>query len=278
MAILESMHGRIKAKKEMEEIQIVLSQEKMSASTLLRSHFVRIILLGAIVSIFTQAVGINAIIYYAPTIFEETGFSQATVSILATVGIGFTVTFAAVIAAIFIDKVGRRKLLLFGLAGIILSLAVIIFSFYFIKNPIILGWMVLSGSVLFVLCQGLSVGPACFLIPSEIFPVKIRGLGMGIAIAFNWLTNAVVAFLFPIVLGNYGATSSFVLFFINAVVGWVLFYLYVPETRNVSLEQIEMNLLSGIKTRNIGNHFEQKKYSSSSSHLATNYENLQNSH
>jgi MFS family permease len=108
------------------------------------------------------------------------------------------------------------------------------------------------GSILFVLCQGLSVGPACFLIPAEIFPAKIRGAGMGISIAFNWATNTLVAFLFPVVLDRYGAASSFSLFLIISIIGWILFYTYVPETRGVSLEKLELNLLAGVKTRYLG--------------------------
>jgi SP family galactose:H+ symporter-like MFS transporter len=250
--ILKKIHGEIKAHKEMAEISQIITQEKVSLLTLLRPNFLRIILLGIMVSVFTQAVGINAIIYYAPTIFQKTGFSQATISILATVGIGLAVTLAAIGAAMFIDKVGRRKLLLSGLAGIILSLLIITSAFCFVKNSQTLGWIVLMGSVLFVLCQGLSVGPACFLIPAEIFPAKIRGTGMGISIAFNWLTNTVVAFLFPMVLDRYGATSSFGIFLIISIIGWILFYRYVPETRHISLEKIELNLLAGIKTRYLG--------------------------
>lgn len=251
-AILEKLHGAIKAQQEIHEIQSIRREAKLSLATILRSGYLRVILLGIMVSIFTQAVGINAIIYYAPTIFQKTGFNKATVSILATMGIGLTVTLAAAFAASFIDKVGRRKLLLSGLAGIILSLILIISSFHFITDQQTLGWMMLLGSILFVACQGLSVGPACFLIPAEIFPAKIRGTGMGISIAFNWLTNALVAFLFPIMLDRYGIASSFSIFLMLSVIGWLLFYFYVPETKNISLERIELNALAGTKTRYLG--------------------------
>lgn len=250
--ILEKIYGAAKAKLELAEMKSISQQENTSFRIILQPQFFKIILLGIIVSIFTQAVGINAIIYYAPTIFQKTGFSEATVSILATLGIGLTVTLSAVCAAIFIDKVGRRKLLLSGLAGIIFSLIMLVSAFYFISNQQLLGWMVLISSILFVAFQGLSVGPACFLIPSEIFPAKIRGTGMGISIAFNWLTNTLVAFLFPIVLNHYGATSSFALFLVISIIGWILFYAYVPETKNISLEKIELNLLAGTKTRYLG--------------------------
>ncbi len=250
--ILEAIHGKLKAEKEMQEISQVVKQERLSFLTIFSSKFFRIIMLGIIISIFTQAVGINAIIYYAPTIFQKTGFNKAQSAILATVGIGFTVTFAAVLASLFIDRIGRRIMLLAGLAGIILSLIIIIVAFMWIHSPTQLGWMVLIGSILFVLCQGLSVGPACFLLPAEIFPTKIRGTGMGISIAFNWITNAIVAFLFPIGLDYFGAVGSFSIFLFTSVLGWILFYYFVPETKNVTLENIELNLLQGRKLRDLG--------------------------
>ncbi len=250
--ILRNLHGEEKSMKEMKEIETILHQEKTSLKTLFQKNFIRVLLLGIIISIFTQAVGINAIIYYAPTIFQLTGFNQSTVSILATVGIGFTVTLAAVVAAVIIDRVGRRKLLLNGLAGIIVCLIMIIYGFAEVTDPKMLGWIILLSSIAFVACQGLSVGPACFLLPSEIFPAKIRGTAMGISIAFNWITNTIVAFLFPIVLHRWGAANSFAVFLVTSILGWILFYLYVPETKDVSLETMEMNLISGTRLRDLG--------------------------
>ncbi len=203
--ILERLHGKAQADEEMAQIKAVAEHHKEGGfKAIIQQGYAKILLLGIIVSIFTQAIGINAIIYYAPTIFQKTGFHEATASILATMGIGLTVTLAAVGAALFIDKAGRRNLLLTGLAGIILSLIAITYAFAFIHDAQTLGWVVLIGSICFVACQGMSVGPACFLIPSEIFPISIRGTAMGISIAFNWLTNTIVAFLFPIVLDSYG--------------------------------------------------------------------------
>jgi SP family galactose:H+ symporter-like MFS transporter len=251
-SILKKIHGPDKADLEMREITQVLKEERFSLKQLFYSKFLPIIFLGIMISIFTQAVGINAIIYYAPMIFQQTGFNAAQAAILATVGIGFTVTLAAVLASLFIDKIGRRQLLLWGLAGIILSLLLIVFAFACIHNPITLGYLVLIGSLLFVLCQGLSVGPACFLLPSEIFPARIRGTGMGISIAFNWLTNAIIAFLFPMSLHYFGPAGSFGFFLITSTLGWILFYYFIPETKNVSLERIELNLLKGRKCRDLG--------------------------
>lgn len=252
LSILNKIHGEHAAAKEMQEIRAVVQQEQLSLKKIINSRYFKVIILGVLISVFTQAVGINILIYYAPTIFQKAGFSEATVSILATMGIGFTVTIAAIIAALFIDKVGRRKLLLIGLSGIILSLIIMCYAFHSIQNQHILGWTILVSSIFFVACQGLSVGPACFLLPSEIFPAKIRSYGIGISIAFNWITNSVIVFTFPVILNKYGAAFSFGLFVILSSIGWLLFYYFVPETKHVSLEKIEMNVLAGKSLRDIG--------------------------
>ncbi len=250
--ILEKTRNPAEAQTELQEIQFVLQQEKNTLKTVLTKQFLKVIFLGALIGVFTQAVGINAIIYYAPTIFQKTGFSDATVSILATLGIGFTVTLSAVIAASIIDKFGRRTLLLTGLFGIIASLCLIIYAFQYVHNQLLLGWLALAGSILFVACQGISVGPACFLLPSEIYPAKIRGIGMGVSIAFNWLTNFLVALFFPIILGSHGIVFAFKIFLALSIIGWILFFFYIPETKKASLEDIELNILQNKKLRLLG--------------------------
>jgi len=250
--ILEKIHGAEKSKFEFKEIITVLKNEKTNLRSIFQAKFFKIIFLGALIGIFTQAVGINAIIYYAPTIFQKTGFNKTIASMLATLGIGFTVTLSAVFAANLIDRFGRRTLLLSGLSGIILSLCVVVISFTTVHNPIVLGWLILVSFIVFVACQGLSVGPACFLLPSEIYPAKIRGMGMGVSIMFNWLTNFLVALLFPIALSEYGIVLVFKIFLLLSVIGFVVFYFYIPETRKTSLEQIEMNIVKNKRLRLLG--------------------------
>ncbi|MCX7121686.1 MAG: sugar porter family MFS transporter [Gammaproteobacteria bacterium] len=250
--ILEKTHGKEKAKLELNKIDFILKNKNSSFKFIFQSKFFKLIVLGALIGIFTQAVGINAIIYYAPTIFQKTGFNKVIASMLATLGIGFTVTLSAIIAANLIDKFGRRTLLLTGLFGIILSLCIIILSFSYIHNPIILGWFVLIGFISFVACQGLSVGPACFLLPAEIYPARIRGIGMGISITFNWLTNFLVAFLFPVAINTIGIICVFKIFLLLSIAGFVIFYFYIPETKKTSLENIEINIMKNEKLRWIG--------------------------
>ena len=116
----------------------------------------------------------------------------------------------------------------------------------------VLGLSMFAGSVLFMVFHGIGIGPACFLIPSEIFPIRIRGVAMGIAVSCNWGANVLVAFLFPIALPLLGVGLSFGVFFLVSLVGWAVFYFWVPETRGVSLEDVERNLIAGKPLRHLG--------------------------
>lgn len=250
--ILRKMHGDLKAKLEFDEIEATISSTKTTLKEMVQYNFIRVLLLGIMVSIFTQAVGINAIIYYAPTIFQLTGATKEASSILATFGIGLINVLFTIVAIYLLDRVGRRKLLLSGLTGIIISLVIITVAFSVGLKPGPLAWLTMLSCVIFVACQAFSTGPACWLIPSEIFPSKVRGVGISLSVAFNWGTNVWVAFFFPIMLVNFGDAWTFSVFLIIALIAMLLFYLFVPEPKGVSLEKIEANIHAGKPLRRIG--------------------------
>lgn len=252
-AILRRIHGNEEAEKEFKELRQVIGLEHKSSKQKSDKNFSKVLWLGILVSILTQAVGINAIIYYAPTIFKLTGFSQNTTAVLATVGVGAVNVIFTIIAVRLLDAFGRRPLLLTGVAGIIISLVIMVISFSAdIQHHIILAWFTFFAAIMFVACQAFSTGPMCWLIPSEIFPTNVRGMGMGLSVAFNWGTNVVVAFFFPIVLTQWGGVTSFAIFLVIAISAWIYFYKHVPETKGVTLEHIEANLYAGMKTRDLG--------------------------
>ncbi len=250
--ILIQIHGPEKANEEMAQLNLIMAQKQLSFRETFRGNYLKVIFLGIFVSILTQAVGINAIIYYAPTIFEATGFSQATGATLATVGIGLINFIFTIVAIYLLDRVGRRKLLLTGTCGIVLSLIVLTIGFSMGLGNYSFDYIILGSMLFFIACQAIGTGPACWLIPSEIFPLKIRGAGMGLAVACNWGANVVVAFLFPIVLDRFGAAISFGIFLVIAIIAYCYFYVKVPETKNVSLEQIEKNLARNRPMRELG--------------------------
>lgn len=240
------------AQDELKQIQEVVSFQKTEGLNRSLSDFSRVIWLGVFVSILTQAVGINAIIYYAPSIFQLTGFNQETSAIFATVGIGLVNVIFTLVAVRFLDRFGRRPLLLIGVAGIVLSLVVLVLAFSVGIHSTTLAWIVFASMVFFIACQAIGTGPACWLIPSEIFPLSIRGFGMGLSVACNWGANVVVAFFFPIILNAWGAAGSFAAFLAIAIIALVYFFFFVPETKGVSLEKIETNLHLGKRARDLG--------------------------
>lgn len=252
LGIFSRVYGKERADYHVRELESVLSREKISTSWMFQPRFIKVILIGAAVSFFTQTVGINALNYYGPMIFQTTGFSTPQMATFMTMLMGLVLTLSTIGALFFIDKLGRRLPLLVSTAGILCSLLLIACAFQFVKNPFWVGWLMFIGTVLFMLSHGLGIGPACFLIPSEIFPARVRGFGMGVSVACNWGANVAVAYWVPIGLSTLGASNLFFIFFFITVVGWIVFYRYVPETKNVSLEVIEKNILDNVRSRELG--------------------------
>jgi SP family galactose:H+ symporter-like MFS transporter len=252
LEIFSRIHGALQASLQIAEIEKVLAHENNRTSVLFQRKFLRVILIGAAVSFFTQTLGINVLNYYAPTIFQSTGFATAEAATRMTMLMGLVLTLSTISSLFFIDKIGRRLPLLIAMIGILMSLFLIAGAFAFIQDPQLLGWTMFIGTVVFMIFHGIGIGPACFLIPSEIFPARVRGFGMGVSVACNWGANVMVAYLTPVALGSIGAANLFFILFAVTVVGLVVFYLFVPETGNVSLEVIETNILDNVKSRDLG--------------------------
>ena len=201
---------------------------------------------------FANLSGIDAILYYAPVIFAQVGFDGAYGPILATVAIGVVNVIATLIAMALIDRLGRRPLLIGGLVPMAASLIVLAVV---LANGQGAAWsniVAVACLGLFVLAFGLSLGPLPYVLMSELFPLALRGTGMGIASATAWGVNVLVSLTFPVlveafglalVLGFYGVISIAALLFVLAL---------VPETRGRSLELIEANLASGRPVRDLG--------------------------
>lgn len=252
--ILSRLYGEMKASTEIENIKQIITRDTINLRKLLEEpRFFKVIVIGIAISFFTQTVGINAFNYYAPTIFQSTGFATPSKATFYTLFLGLMLVLSTLSSLFFIDRVGRRKPLLWGTAGILLVLLSIALGFEYISNPILLAWTFFICAILFMALHGISIGPACFLIPAEIFPSRFRGLGMGISVAFNWGANVAIAALIPSVINLYGIASLFSAFFVITMVAWFTFYLIIPETKGTTLEQIEQNTLANFRSRDLGN-------------------------
>lgn len=250
---LRELYGESRVREEFREIVKSFSGSiKLTFADIASGNFFKVLVLGVMVSIITQAVGINAIIYYAPVIFNHAGFSSGQGDIMATVGLGVINVVFTIIAMLRLDKAGRRKMLLGGMLGIIVSLLVLVVAFLYGIHTFWMTWAAFLCLGLFVASQAIGTGPACWLVPSEIFPTSMRSVGMSISVAFNWATNVVVAMLFPIILLYHGPAVVFTIFLVIALLGWWYFYVCLPETKGLSLETIEENLRLGKSLRDLG--------------------------
>jgi len=198
------------------------------------------IILAFLVAFFNQFSGINAIMYYAPRIFEIAGLDR-TSSLFQSVSIGFTNLIFTVIALFVIDKIGRKKLLLIGSVGMVFMLSLVSLGFLFSHFG---GAAVLIGLVGFIAFFALSQGAVIWVFISEIFPNKVRAKGQALGSFSHWLLAALISWVFPVIAsGNPRSTGwAFSFFAIMMLVQFVVVFLLFPETKGKRLEEIQNDL------------------------------------
>jgi MFS transporter, SP family, galactose:H+ symporter len=210
-----------------------------------------VLIVAAGLFLFTNLSGIDAILYYAPVIFREVGIGGDAGPILATAGLGAINVGATVLAMWLVDRTGRRPLLLWGLAGMTISLVVLSASLSVKELPGV-GIVAVACLGSFIVAFAVSLGPLPYVLMSELFPASVRPLGMALAAATAWGTNAVVSLSFLPLLGAVGVAGAFFVFAGVCAVAYVFVHRLAPETKGRSLEQIERNLLAGRKTSDLG--------------------------
>src|ERR671917_509250 len=232
---------------ELQEMQDIKNQEgnqeRVSYAELLAPFVRPALIIGIGLAIFQQITGINTVIYYAPTILQGVGFSEGGAIAATALGVGVVNVGFTILAVRIIDRAGRRPLLLIGLVGMTISLALL--GTVFASGATGENSTVLSG-VLATLCLAvyiasfaISLGPVFWLMISEIYPLRIRGTAMSVASIANWGSNWLVALTFPVLLATFGGAGSFWLFAVLGIVAWFFVYFRVPETKGRSLEEIE---------------------------------------
>lgn len=220
---------------ELADVERVLHEETGRFWDLFKPGFRTAVWIGIGLAILQQITGINTIIYYAPDILTRAGYSSAKAAILATVTIGIVNILTTVLAIFLVDRVGRKPLLLVGTAGMAASLAFIGYSFAQQAK----GVGVFIGVLVYIFFFAVSLGPVVWLMIAEIYPTKIRGVGMSVATFVEWGANFVVAVTFLSLLNWAGAVHTFWLFAVLSVLGLIFCWLVIPETKGKSLEQIE---------------------------------------
>jgi sugar porter (SP) family MFS transporter len=206
-------------------------------------------IVGLGLAVFQQLTGINTVIYYAPTIFKFAGISATGPAILAGAGLTMVMWLFHVLAIFLLDRVGRRPLLLVGVAGQIIGLAILGAAFEFQQLASFKSYVAIGGLVIYVACFAFGLGPIFWLLISEIYPLKNRGAAMSAVTVTNWALNLVVAVTFLTLVGVLGHAGTFWLYGVIAIGAWIFFYRLVPETKGKTLEQIEEHWRSGKSPR-----------------------------
>jgi len=244
MDTLERLNGTQEAIAVADEIEATINVEEGTVGELFKPGLRKAMIVGIFLALFSQITGINAIIYYAPTIFVNAGFSahNALGQTFLIGGINFIFT---ILAILLIDRMGRKNLLLWGVGGMILCLGGTAYCFLAHVQGI---WLV-TCICLYIACFAASLGPIPWVIISEIFPTKTRGIAMSIATLVLWVGTFLISYFTPIMLaaGNIGKTAAeaggytFLIFMFNAVLLWLFTKIWIPETKQKTLEEIEMS-------------------------------------
>lgn len=207
---------------------------------LFSSKFRLPIFLAVVFAIFNQVSGINAIIYYAPRIFESSGLATDS-SLLSSVAIGSVNLLFTLLAISLIDKFGRRKLMLTGTIGLIITLGIVAYLFMHpSSNPSAIVVLLLAYIAFFAMSQGACI----WVFISEIFPNTVRAKGQTLGSLTHWVMAAVITFVFPVISENLGEGIIFFFFCCMMILQLGFVIKYMPETKGKSLEELEANLVA----------------------------------
>ncbi|MBI66194.1 MAG: arabinose-proton symporter [Candidatus Marinimicrobia bacterium] len=234
LRILNIVSDKNNAVKELGEIKESLSRKKASIKELLHPSLRKVLIVGILFSLLAHLTGIDTIIYYGPIIFLESGF-QTNDAFLASVIIGITNLVFTILGMLMVDKFGRRILLLVGMAGMGVSMALVGFC---MENDIISAKWTLLWIMTYIASFAMSIGVVIWVYLSEIFPTKVRGQALSVATMVLWLGNVILTQFFPIMMEAFGG-STFYIFSIICLISFIFFFLMIKETKGLSLEQIE---------------------------------------
>jgi len=197
------------------------------------------VLIGSAIAILGQFMGVNAVLYYGPEIFKEAGLASGD-ALFSQVLVGVVNMVTTVIALLIIDKVGRKKLVYWGVSGMILSLLMI--GFYFIFPQQLGSIFMLVFFLFYVFCCAISISAVVFVLLSEMYPNNVRGIAMSIAGLALWVGTYLIGQLTPWLLANvppFAPAGTFFLFALMCIPYLLIMWKLVPETTGKSLEEIE---------------------------------------
>ncbi|HEY3760446.1 MAG TPA: sugar porter family MFS transporter [Verrucomicrobiae bacterium] len=239
--ILARIGGEQYAASETDDIRRTIASEEISRvrlADLFEPKLLKILLIGCGLAVLQQWSGINVLFNYAENIFTSVGFGVNT-TLFFIVITGAVNTVFTIVALGSVDRWGRRRLMLFGCAGVAIAhlLTGLAYALHLKGIAVLLFVLAAIG------CYAMSLAPITWVVISEIFPNRIRGTAISVAVSFLWIACFILTFTFPLLEGAIGAGNTFWLYAAICAVGFVFVYLKLPETKNKSLEQIERELV-----------------------------------
>ncbi len=228
------------AEEELKEIKEATA-EAGSFKDVWRPEVRPLVAIGLVLAIAQQLIGVNTVIYYAPTILKFTGLSTNS-AITQALSVGITNVVFTIVAIVLLDRVGRRALLIIGTSGCIVSLAML--GVFFASSGLqgSASWVALVCLIVYIASFAIGLGPVFWLMISEIFPLSVRSHAMSLSTVGNWSSNFLVSSFFLTLVGAISREGTFWLYGGFGVLSLIFFVVRVPETKGRSLEQIEREL------------------------------------
>lgn len=240
--VLANIGGQKLVDAELPEMEKALhaeqKKEKMMFSELFKGKTGKIVLIGTLIAALQQITGINAVIMFSPEIFKAAGSAQ-TDSVMQAMIVGLVNFLMTIVALWLVDKKGRKTLLLWGAAGMIASLAYLTFEF---ARPVQNGVGVLVALLVYISFFAASFAPVMWVIISEIYPNRIKGMAMSFSTAVSWLCTFLTVYFAPVIQGSLGLHYLFGIFGVFSIIAFVFVKIWIPETKGKSLELIEREL------------------------------------
>ncbi|MGN1392894.1 MAG: sugar porter family MFS transporter [Succinivibrionaceae bacterium] len=239
-----------------DEISEIINTVKNNNSSgtklfLTNSNFRRSVVLGIALQIAQQLTGINLIMYFAPEIARGAGFVSNTDANMVTIICGLTNVLATFIALYLVDKLGRKPILIIGFIMMAISLCGVSISMKYADGGVF-SYLAIIFVLLFIVFFACSAGPLIWVLCSEIQPLSGRDFGITCSTGTNWIVNMIVGASFLTLVNYFGASLTMMIYAVCCVFSLLLTIFFVPETKGVSLEHLEKNLMSGVKLKNLG--------------------------
>lgn len=240
--VLEKIGGKTLIENELLEMeQAVLAEQgkqKVKISELFRGKTGKIVLIGTLIAALQQITGINAVIMFSPDIFQVAGSAKGD-SMMQAMIVGLVNFLMTIVAIWLVDRKGRKTLLLWGAVGMIVSLAYLTWEF---SKPVQFGAGVLVALLVYISFFAASFAPVMWVIISEIYPNRIKGLAMSFSTAVSWMCTFLTVYFAPVIQGTLGLNYLFGIFGLFSIIAFVFVKIWIPETKGKSLEQIEAEL------------------------------------